>query len=135
MSQENVEIVQAAIAAYLSNDEATTRELIAPDLVVSTRPDQPDAVDRRGYEGLLQASAEWVEAWDEHTLEVARVWGAGDLVVVSARESAHGKTRVSGVAGSCSGSSFSASASAGSLAFAFIWCLSVWLAKGGCERR
>jgi ketosteroid isomerase-like protein len=92
MSQENVEIVQAAIAAYLSNDEPTTRELIAPDLVVSTRPDQPDAVDRRGYEGLLQASAEWVEAWDEHTLEVARVWGAGDLVVVSARESAHGKT-------------------------------------------
>jgi ketosteroid isomerase-like protein len=92
MSQENVEIVQAAIAAYMRDDEVAFRELVVPDFVISTRPDQPDAVDHHGYEGLLRASAEWVEAWTGHTFEVVRAWDAGDFVFVRARESGRGKT-------------------------------------------
>jgi ketosteroid isomerase-like protein len=92
MSQENVEIVEAAIAAYLTDDEVAVRELVVPDLVISTRPDQPDVLDHHGYEGLLRASAEWVEAWTEHTFEVVRAWDAGDFVFVCVRESGRGKT-------------------------------------------
>src|SRR3954471_10592105 len=95
MSQENVEIVREAMEAYMGNDEATVRKIVAPDVVISTRPDQPDAREHHGYDGMLRASAEWLEAWDEQTFEAARVWGAGDFVLVGTRESGRGK--ISGV--------------------------------------
>jgi hypothetical protein len=65
MSQENVEIVRRAMAAYMGDDEAAVRKLVGPDVVISTRPDQPDVREHHGYEGMLRASAEWLEAWDE----------------------------------------------------------------------
>jgi ketosteroid isomerase-like protein len=95
VSQENVEIVERAMAAYMGNDEATVRELVAPDVVISTRPDQPDAHDHHGYDGMLRASAEWLEAWDQQTFEATRVWDVENFVFVGARESGRGK--VSGV--------------------------------------
>jgi ketosteroid isomerase-like protein len=95
MSQENVEIVQRAMAAYMRDDEATVRKLVAPDIVISTRPDQPDVREHHGYDGMLRASAEWLEAWDEQTFEAARVWDAEDFVFVGTRESGRGK--ISGV--------------------------------------
>jgi ketosteroid isomerase-like protein len=95
MSHENVEIVQRAMAAYMGNDEATFRKLAAPDIVISGRPDQPDVRDHHGYDGMLRASAEWLEAWDDHTIEAARVWDAEDFVFVGTRES--GRGRISGV--------------------------------------
>jgi ketosteroid isomerase-like protein len=95
MSQENVEVVQLAIGAYMDNDEATIRKLVAADIVISMRPDQPDAREHCGYDGMLRASAEWLEAWDEQTFEVARVWDAEDFVFVGTRESGRGK--ISGV--------------------------------------
>jgi ketosteroid isomerase-like protein len=91
MSQENVEIVQRAMAAYMGNDQATFRELAAPEIVISTRPDQPDRRDHHGYEGMLQASAEWLEAWDEPTFDVARIWEAESFVFVGAQELGRGK--------------------------------------------
>src|SRR6476469_3941902 len=95
MSQENVEIVRRAMAAYMRDDEATVRGLAAPDIVISSRPDQPDVRDHHGYDGMLRASAEWLEAWDAHTIEAARFWHAGDFVFVGTRESGRGK--ISGI--------------------------------------
>jgi ketosteroid isomerase-like protein len=95
MSQENVEIVREAMEAYMGNDEATVRKIVAPDVVISTRPDQPDVRDHHGYDGMLRASAEWLEAWDDHTMEAARVWDAGEFVILATRESGRGK--ISGV--------------------------------------
>jgi ketosteroid isomerase-like protein len=95
MSQENVEIVREAMEAYMGNDEATVRKIVAPDVVISTRPDQPDVREHHGYDGMLRASAEWLEAWDDHTMEAARVWDAGEFVILATRESGRGK--ISGV--------------------------------------
>ena len=44
---------------------------------------------------MLQMSAERIEAWDEHALETVRVWDAGDVVFVVARETWRG--RLSGI--------------------------------------
>ena len=95
MSQENVEIVKLALAAYMNDDEATLRALTAEDMVTSGRPDQPDPRDHHGYEGFLQSSAEWLEAWDQHAFEATRIWGAADFVFVGTQES--GRGRISGV--------------------------------------
>ena len=91
MSRENVEIVQRAMAAYMGDDEVTARLLVTPDVVISMRPDQPDPQDHHGYDGMLKASAEWREAWDEQTFETVRIWGAGDYVIASTREVLRGK--------------------------------------------
>jgi ketosteroid isomerase-like protein len=95
MSQENVEIVQRAMAAYIGDDEATVRKLVTPDVVITTRPDQPDVHERHGYDGMLRASAEWLEAWDEEIFEALRVRDAEDFVFVGTRQS--GRGRISGV--------------------------------------
>ena len=92
MSQENVEIVRAALAAYMSNDEAAWRALASGDVVVSARPDQPDPVDHQGFDGPSRAAAEWLDAWDEHTFEAVRFWDSGEHVFVSIRESGRGRT-------------------------------------------
>jgi ketosteroid isomerase-like protein len=95
MSQENLEIVQRAMAAYMRDDEAAVRKLVAPDVVIAMRPDQPDTRERHGYDGMLRASEEWLEAWDEQTFEAARLWDAEDFVFVGTRESGRGK--ISGI--------------------------------------
>ena len=92
MSQENVEIVRAMLAAYRRSDEATVRQLAAPDIVISTRPDQPDPSERHGAEAVWEAGAEWVDAWDEHIYEETRLWDSGDFVFVCVRESGRGRT-------------------------------------------
>jgi ketosteroid isomerase-like protein len=95
MSQENEELVRRAMTAYMDDDEATVRELVAPDVVMSGRPDQPDVREHRGYDGMVRASAEWLEAWDEHAMEAGRVRHAGNAVLVAVRET--GRGRISGV--------------------------------------
>jgi ketosteroid isomerase-like protein len=92
MSQENLAVVQAAFAAYLRDDEATGRELIEPDVRISTRPDQPDARELHGLAGLRQASSEWTDAWAEHTIEAVEFLDAGDSVLVRTREEGRGRT-------------------------------------------
>jgi ketosteroid isomerase-like protein len=90
MSQQNVEIVEAAFAAYMAGDTETGRRLASPEIVISNRPDQPDVRDHHGYDGLLRAAAEWLEAWDEHTFVAARFWAVGDHVFMATRESGRG---------------------------------------------
>ena len=41
MSQQNVELVQAALAAYFRSDEQALHELAEPDITVTTHPISP----------------------------------------------------------------------------------------------
>jgi len=91
MSQENVELVQGAIAAYFRGDEPALRAIAAPELTVTTRPDQPDVGDHRGVDGLIAFLGEWGQAWDGYSLEVLRVRDVGDLVLATARQRGQGK--------------------------------------------
>jgi ketosteroid isomerase-like protein len=91
MSQENVELVQGAIAAYFRGDEPALRAITAPEVTVTTRPDQPDVRDHRGVDGLIAFLGEWAEAWDGYSIEVLRVRGVGDLVLATARQRGQGK--------------------------------------------
>ena len=92
MSQANVEIVRAVIAAYRREDQATLRKLTAPDIAVSTRPDQPDPWQRHGVAAIEQVGAEWVEAWSDHTFEPTSFTESGDFVLVSMHESGRGRS-------------------------------------------
>ena len=91
MSQENVEVVQSAFAAYFRGDEPTLRAITDPDVVVTTRPDQPDVRDHHGTDGLIAFLGEWAEAWDEYSFEVLKVRDVGDVVLATARQRGQGK--------------------------------------------
>jgi ketosteroid isomerase-like protein len=90
MSQENVEVVQAGFDAYLRGDLPAMLERFAPDVVVTTRPDQPDAHDFHGHDGLIEQLTEWVHMWDGFSIEISRVRDAGDLVIVVAQQGGQG---------------------------------------------
>jgi ketosteroid isomerase-like protein len=93
VSQENVDVVQAAFAAYFAGDEASLRELITPNVVISPPPDQPEAAgDYHGYDGFTRVTSDWLEAWDAHTLEVVRVQDLEDFVFVTVRQRARGRS-------------------------------------------
>jgi ketosteroid isomerase-like protein len=91
MSQENVEIVQRAFAAYFRGDESDLRALTDPDVMITTRPDQPDVRDHHGVDGLIAFLGEWAEAWDEYSFEVLQVRDVGYAVLATARQRGQGK--------------------------------------------
>jgi ketosteroid isomerase-like protein len=95
MSQENVEIVQTGFDAYLRGDLPAMLDRFASDVVVTTRPDQPDVRDFHGHDGLMEQLKEWVDTWDGFSIEILRIRDAGDVVIVIARE--HGQGTRSGV--------------------------------------
>jgi ketosteroid isomerase-like protein len=86
-----VDIVQAAIDAYLRGDESAMLEMAAPDIVVTQFPDQPDLRDYHGHDGLMQVMTQWIATWDDWSIEISRIRDVGDLVVVSGRQRGRGK--------------------------------------------
>jgi uncharacterized protein len=91
MSQENLDLVQAALAAYFQSNEQALRELTASDITVTTNPDQPDFREYHGFKGLLQVLGDWTDTWDDYSFEVTRMRGVGDFVLVVARQRGQGK--------------------------------------------
>ena len=65
MSQENVELVQAAFDAYFRGDEPGLLELVASDVVITQFPEQVDVRDYHGHEGFREVMSEWVGSWHD----------------------------------------------------------------------
>ena len=83
MSQENVEIVRAAFAAWNRQDLEAVFAQFHPELVYHPRADEPDPsphVGRDAYERLIHG---FVESFSEITFEVLELIDGGDDVIVS----------------------------------------------------
>jgi ketosteroid isomerase-like protein len=90
MSQRNIELVQQAMAAYFRDDEAALRKLVTAHVMVTTRPDQPDVRTSYGYEGFVESTRQWIEAWKDWSFDVVRVSETGDFVIVDANQTGEG---------------------------------------------
>lgn len=91
MSRDNVELVQAAYDAYFRGDLPGLLEHVAPDVVVEQPPEQPDFSTFTGHDGLLQAMADWTDAWDDFRFEVLRMVDCDPHVLVHVRQVGRGK--------------------------------------------
>jgi ketosteroid isomerase-like protein len=83
MSQENVELVRAAFAAWNAHRYQAVFAHFHPELVYHPRADEPDPsphVGRDVYERLVSG---FVDSFSEVTFEVLEVIDAGDHVIVS----------------------------------------------------
>src|SRR5512132_1907193 len=93
MSEENVEIVRSAFAAFERGDIEGILRLCDEDIVISQPPELPGvSPEQRGHRGVLEALAIWPEQWDNYRIELLRVDAApDDKVFVSQRSSGRGK--------------------------------------------
>ena len=89
MSDENVEIVRAALEAFRRGDVDEALEHIHPDMV-SRRTDPDDAVFH-GRDGLLALMADWTEGFEEWSYRAEEFFDAGDQVVVRLHQWGRGK--------------------------------------------
>jgi ketosteroid isomerase-like protein len=98
MSQENVELVKAAIEAYIAGDRDAYLDFFAED--VEARPDAsrfPEAKPLRGREQFRRFLAEIDEGWEGGASAgvIREVFPVGDRVV--ARADWGGRGRASGI--------------------------------------
>jgi ketosteroid isomerase-like protein len=67
MSEENVEIVRSAFGAFERGKLDEMFELVTNDLI--THRVEPDNAIYHGKEGFLQATADWIEGFEEWTVD------------------------------------------------------------------
>ena len=93
MSQENIEIVRNAFAAFERGDIEGVLRLCDEDIVITQPPDLPGvSPEQRGHRGVLEALAIWPEQWDDYRIELMKISGApGGNVFVTTRTRGRGK--------------------------------------------
>ena len=82
MSQENVEIVRAAFAAWNAGDTDTLREAIDPNVMVWPAEGWPEPGPFLGREAVLRWFEQIREAWDTDAMAPITFTDAGDRVLV-----------------------------------------------------
>jgi uncharacterized protein len=96
MSQENVEIVQAAFGAFDKGDMEGVLSLCDENVEITQAPELLDVSrHQHGHSGVLEAFALWPDQWDDFRVEILRITDIGDQVLVMALN--HGRGKGSGV--------------------------------------
>jgi ketosteroid isomerase-like protein len=92
MSEENVEVVREMYERREGGD-MRVGEFVDPEIeFVRIGSELPDfAGEWHGTAGLRQATAEYLNVWDDYRFEVERVIDLGDRVLVLERHTARGK--------------------------------------------
>src|SRR5690348_854252 len=100
MSQENVELAQAALAAFIEVDEGLAEperleEFFTQDVITTFSGFMGMERTLRGADEFLKWRATWMEPYDDWSYEVEKILDAGsNQVVVTLRQ--RGKPRGSG---------------------------------------
>jgi ketosteroid isomerase-like protein len=95
VSQENVEIVRSAFAAWVGGDRERALDLAHPEIVVDATRRVFNPATYVGVEGVRRMFADMDEVWEEFRPDQLEFIDAGDRVVVIGR--AIGKGKSSGV--------------------------------------
>jgi ketosteroid isomerase-like protein len=93
MSEENVELVRRAAAAFAAGDLDEAAKVLDPHVELYPPAEDPD-VKRvyRGPDGARSWLQNWLEAWEEFEFRVDEVIGADERVVVVFSQRGRGKT-------------------------------------------
>jgi ketosteroid isomerase-like protein len=92
MSQENVEIVRRANAAFNEGDYDGFADSLHPEIEFRDHARAADASDAlKGTEALLSLLSQWRESFDDFRAEISEYIDAGDHVVCVTRWTGIGK--------------------------------------------
>ena len=88
MSEENLEVIRRALAAFKAGDMTRMIADMHPEVVTARA--EPDAATWHGPEGFLEALADWTEGFDEWTFEITEMIDSGDHVFTRTAQTAVG---------------------------------------------
>jgi|SRR4029453_19137446 ketosteroid isomerase-like protein len=93
MSEENVEIVRNAFAAFDRRDIEGVLRLCDEEIVITQPPELPGvSPEQHGHRGVVEALAIWPEQWDDYRSEILKIAAApGGKVFVTTRTRGRGK--------------------------------------------
>ena len=93
MSAENVEIVRDLTTRFAAGDRESWREGLAEDVIWDLSAARQSLNPRvyEGHSGVEQCFVDWLEPWENPTIEHLEMIDAGDSVVVVFRWSGRGK--------------------------------------------
>ena len=96
MPDGNLELVRRGFDRFVSTGDFDER-IIAPDFVwdMSTFGGWPERLEYHGIEGAREFMRDWVENWEEWTLEVQSLHERDDKVVAVLRQ--RGRSRTTGL--------------------------------------
>ena len=84
MSQENVELVRGAFAAYIDHGGVdAVLDYYAEDCVVEDFPEMPDRATYAGKEGVRERDRHFGEIWGDWVLDPVELIDGGDDVVIA----------------------------------------------------
>ena len=96
MSQENVELVQAAFRSFEEGDIEGVLLACDENIEITQSAELLGASrNQYGHAGVREAFGIWPEQWDDFRLDVVRVIDVGDRVLVTTIQ--HGRGKGSGV--------------------------------------
>jgi ketosteroid isomerase-like protein len=87
MSQENVELVQRMLDAWDSGDLSEWGEGLHEEIRWVPLAENTQTEPIQGVNATLAFVADWIEPWEEYTVEALGIIDAGDSVVLSTRQS------------------------------------------------
>jgi ketosteroid isomerase-like protein len=91
MSQENVEVVRRAWAAWERGDQAAALAAMHEDIVATRVAPMPDPVSYQGTQGILQMLADWVAQFEEFQMSAVEFTDCSDSqLLVRVHQSAIG---------------------------------------------
>jgi ketosteroid isomerase-like protein len=94
--RRNLEINEAAFAAFDRNDADAVLKLADRDIEIFSSPELANSGSFHGHDGYVKWLGDWLEAWDDFTFDVTGFEPVGQRhVVTKVHQSATGK--VSGV--------------------------------------
>jgi len=94
MSQENVEVVRSAVAAFTGGELptlATAGDWYHADVEFHEDPSFPDAGVHRGADAIEAHFQQFLDSFEDYSFEIEEILDAGDSVVVCNRQRARGK--------------------------------------------
>jgi ketosteroid isomerase-like protein len=91
MSEENVEIVRRAYAAWDREDREPALAFFADDVVWTPAREDPDPQPHRGREGVRQFWGQWEELFDNMRIDTEELIVVGDRVVSRLHVTGSGK--------------------------------------------
>ncbi len=94
--RRNVEVVRTGIDAFRRGDAEGVLDFMSPDVEIFLPAALPNSGTYRGHEGYQAWQADWLEAWDDFSIEVARLQPVGERHVVALMRQT-GRGRGSGI--------------------------------------
>src|SRR5262249_43934469 len=91
MSQENVEVVQAAVRAFEAKDSAAWVKCVHQNVELLLPRNVLEGGSYRGHEGVIRALADSYETWEGIRIEIQDMREVDDRVVVLGRTTNVGK--------------------------------------------